>query len=111
MSNRPFSATSEAATSAARLQHLEALIEQMGQTLIATTETVESLALRLDTLTTQLEQQGQQIQQQGYQVFALSEAVQALVDNEGQSRAQVEQLTAALQSLIALFEGAEVNPS
>ncbi|NJL02129.1 MAG: hypothetical protein HC838_00435 [Spirulinaceae cyanobacterium RM2_2_10] len=109
MSDRQFPAASEAAASAARLQHLEALVEQMGQTLIATTETMESLATRVDTLTAQLQQQGQQVQQQGYQIFALSDAVQALVDNEGQSRAQIEQLTAALQSLIALFEGSEVN--
>jgi len=110
MSDRQFSAASEAAARAARLQHLETLVEQMGQTLIATTETVETLAARLDTLTAQLQQQGEQIQQQGYQVFALSDAVQALVDNDGRSRVQIEQLTSALQSLIALFEGSELNP-
>ncbi len=110
MSDRQFSAPSEATASAARVQHLEHLIEQMGRTLIATTETVESLATRVDTLTTQLQQQSQNVQQQGYQVFALSEAVQSLIDNEGESRAQLEQLTAALQSLIALFEGTELNP-
>lgn len=85
----------------ARLSRLESIVEQMAEAVIATTETIDRLTDRIDALTTQLEEQGQQVQQQRYQIFALSDAVQTLAENQDESLAQLTQLTAVVQSLMA----------
>lgn len=50
---------------------LEVLVQQIGEAVLTTTETIESLAARLDGLS-------QQVEQQSYQIFALSEEVKGL---------------------------------
>ena len=50
---------------------LESVVLQIGDAVLASTDTVDCVAERLNELT-------QQVQQQGYQIFALSEEVQAL---------------------------------
>jgi ABC-type transporter Mla subunit MlaD len=76
---------------------LETIVEQIGEAVLATTETIERLSNRVDALTTQ-------VQQQGYQIFALSDAIQTLAENQDNSLEQLAQLTEALQSLIARLE-------
>ena len=50
---------------------LESVVLQMGDAVVASTDTVDCVAERINELT-------QQVQQQGYQIFALSEEVQTL---------------------------------
>lgn len=76
---------------------LETIVEQIGEAVLATTETIERLSNRVDALTTQ-------VQQQGYQIFALSDAIQTLAENQDNSLEQLAQLTEALQSLVARLE-------
>lgn len=82
------------------IHHLELILQQMGEAVIATTETVERLAERLDDLTIQVQNQGQQ---QSYQIFALTEALQTLVDSQAESRQQIDKLTEALQDFVNLI--------
>lgn len=56
-------------------QQLEALMQHVGEAVVATTETVEQLAGHLDLV-------AQQVQQQGYQILALGETVQTLAENQ-----------------------------
>jgi ABC-type transporter Mla subunit MlaD len=76
---------------------LEAILLQMGEAVIASTETVDRLAAQLDALT-------KQVQQQGYQIFALSDAVQTLAENQDGALERIQQLTTALQQLVAAIE-------
>ena len=62
-------------------QKIENILERMGETVIATTETVETLAAKMENLVEQVQEQEQQIQQQGYQIFALSESIQSPGNN------------------------------
>lgn len=82
------------------LHHLEIIVGQIAEAVIATTETVERLAERVDTLATQVQTQGQQ---QSYQIFALSEALQTLVDSQNESKQQIAQLTEILQDFVKLI--------
>jgi ABC-type transporter Mla subunit MlaD len=77
--------------------HLEAVVRQIGEAVLATTETVEKLAAQVDTLASQ-------VQQQGYQIFALSDAVQTLAENHDNALEQLGQLTESLQRLVAAIE-------
>jgi uncharacterized protein YoxC len=82
------------------LQNLESIVQQMGEAVIAATETVETLAERVEALAVQVQNQGYQIQQQGYQIFALSDALQTFVDSQSESTKQLNQLSEILQNLV-----------
>lgn len=79
---------------------LEAVLLQMGEAVIATTDTVDRLAGQIDAL-------AKQVQQQGYQIFALSDAVQTLAENQDGAIERIQQLTIALQQLVAAIEDTE----
>ncbi|MBD1922420.1 hypothetical protein H6F77_15190 [Microcoleus sp. FACHB-831] len=98
MSNKEFNGVE------AKISRLESIVEQIGEAVLATTETIDRLADRVDALTIQVQEQGHQVQQQGYQLFALSEAVQTLADAQKDALQQTAQLTAALQRLVGDVE-------
>ncbi|KAM3105282.1 MULTISPECIES: hypothetical protein [unclassified Phormidesmis] len=81
---------------------MEFIVQQLGETVLMTTETIESLAERVDDLSNQVEQQG-------YQLFALSDAVQTLSVNQDDTLDRLNRLTETLQriaaSLSASLEG------
>ncbi|KAM3100945.1 hypothetical protein ACKFKF_10765 [Phormidesmis sp. 146-12] len=81
---------------------MEFIVQQLGETVLMTTETIESLAERVDDLSNQVEQQG-------YQLFALSDAVQTLSINQDDTLDRLNRLTETLQriaaSLSASLEG------
>jgi ABC-type transporter Mla subunit MlaD len=81
-------------------RRLEEIVEQMGEAVIATTETVDRLAARVDSL-------ANQVQQQGYQIFALSDSVQTLAENQDNALEQLAQLTDALRRLVAAIDDSE----
>ncbi|ACK68074.1 conserved hypothetical protein [Rippkaea orientalis PCC 8801] len=81
-------------------KQLESIIERIGEAVLATTDTVESIAHRLHQISDKIEQQDHQIQQQGYQIFALTESIQTLVDSQAESREQLTQLTKLLEILV-----------
>ena len=87
-----------------RFRRLESVVEQIGLAVIATTETVESLATQVDTLAVQLQHQGHQVQQQSYQIFALSDALQTVTNSQAESGRQITQLTEALQHLTVVIQ-------
>jgi ABC-type transporter Mla subunit MlaD len=90
----------------ARISRLEAIVGQIGEAVLATTETIDRLADRVDALAIQVQHQGHQVQQQGYQLFALSDAVQTLAETQNDSVQQLGQLTETLQRLAAAIEAA-----
>lgn len=71
---------------------MESLVQQLGETVLMTTETIESLADRVDDLSNQ-------VQQQGYQLFALSDAVQTLSANQDDTLDRLNRLTETLQRI------------
>ncbi len=81
----------------ARASHLENIVLQIGEAVLATAETVDQLAGEVNTLSSQ-------IQQQGYQIFALSNAVQTLAENQDVTLERLRQLTETLQSLVVAIE-------
>lgn len=81
-------------------RRLEEIVEQIGEAVIATTETVERLATRVDSL-------ANQVQQQGYQIFALSDSVQTLAENQDNALERLAQLTDALRRLVAAIDDSE----
>lgn len=97
-------ATKESLGLEARLSRLEAIVGQIGEAVLATTETIDRLAERVDALAIQVQHQGQQVQQQGYQIFALSDAVQSLAQSQNDSLEHFGQLTETLQRLTAAIE-------
>lgn len=76
---------------------LEAIVVQIGEAVLAATETVDRLASRADGL-------ANQVQQQGYQIFALSDAVQTLAEVQDQSLKRLDHLTAVLERLVIAIE-------
>ena len=76
---------------------IEAIVQQIGEAVLATTETVDRLASRVDAI-------AQQVQQQGYQIFALSDAVQTLAENHDSALERLGQLTDALKGLVSAIE-------
>lgn len=76
---------------------LEPLVEQIGEATLATTETVDRFAERVDALVNQ-------VQQQGYQIFALSDAVQTLTEAQAESLKRLDRLTSILERLVAAIE-------
>jgi ABC-type transporter Mla subunit MlaD len=91
----------------ARISRLEAIVGQIGEAVLATTETIDRLADRVDALAIQVQHQGHQVQQQGYQLFALSDAVQTLAETQNDSLQQLGQLTETLRRLAAAIEAAD----
>jgi ABC-type transporter Mla subunit MlaD len=87
-----------------KVGRLESIVEQIGEAVLSTTETIERLADRVDTLSVQVEAQGRQLQQQGYQIFALCDAVQTLADTQDDSLQKLTQLTRTLDRLMTLIE-------
>ena len=81
----------------ARISRLEAIVGQIGEAVLTTTETIDRLSDRIDALVIQVQHQGHQVQQQGYQIFALSDAVQTLAETQNDSLEQLGQLTQTLQ--------------
>jgi ABC-type transporter Mla subunit MlaD len=91
----------------ARISRLEAIVGQIGEAVLSTTETIDRLAERVDALAIQVQHQGHQVQQQGYQLFALSDAVQTLAETQHDSLEQLGQLTETLRRLAAAIEAAD----
>ncbi|MDM9382117.1 hypothetical protein QUB80_15550 [Chlorogloeopsis sp. ULAP01] len=87
-----------------KLNRLESIVEQIGEAVLSTTETIERLAYRVDNLSTQVEEQGKQVQQQGYQILALCDAVQTLAEIQDNSLQKLSQLTQSLERLMTLVE-------
>ena len=83
---------------------MESIVEQIGEAVLSTTETIERLAERLDTLSIQVEAQGQQVQQQGYQIVALCDTVQTLAESQHESLQKLNQLTQTLERFISLIQ-------
>lgn len=90
-----------------KISRLESIVEQIGEAVLSTTETIERLAERLDNLSCQVEAQGKQLQQQGYQIFALCDAVQTLAESQDDSLQRLTQLTQILDKLTCLIQGAD----
>ncbi|MDF2388385.1 hypothetical protein JMG10_43585 [Nostoc ellipsosporum NOK] len=88
-----------------KISRLESIVEQIGEAVISTTETIERLAERLENLSVQVEAQGKQVQQQGYQIFALCDAVQSLTESQDDSLKKLTQLTQSLDRLTSLIQG------
>jgi ABC-type transporter Mla subunit MlaD len=107
--SNPTPANKESLAVEARISRLEAIVGQIGEAVLATTETVERLADRVDALVIQVQHQGHQVQQQGYQLFALSDAVQTLAETQTDSLEQLAQLTETLQRLAAAIEEQKEN--
>ncbi|WP_446418452.1 hypothetical protein [Coleofasciculus sp.] len=95
----------------ARISRLESIVGQIGEAVLATTETIDRLGKRVDALAVQVQHQGHQVQQQGYQLFALSDAVQTLAENQNESLAELGQLTETLQRLAAAIEAQQKSVS
>lgn len=77
-----------------KISRLESIVEQLAETTIDTSETIEGLTHRIDALASQ-------VQQQGCQILALSKALQTLAENQEQSMQQLTQVTETLQRLMA----------
>ena len=76
---------------------LDAIVVQIGEAVLAATETIDRLASRTDGL-------ANQVQQQGYQIFALSDAVQTLAEVQDESLKRLDRLTAILERLVIAIE-------
>lgn len=73
-------------------EELAGVVQQIGDAVLITTETVENVSNHLDVLT-------QQVQQQGYQILALSESIQTLAENQDAAIARLDKLTTVLETL------------
>jgi len=94
-----------------RLARLEEIVEYIGEAVLAATDTVENLSERIDNLVEIVREQSEQVQQQGYQVFALSDAIETLVQSQSDSQSQIEQLTEALHSFVIAVNSANSSKS
>ena len=83
-----------------RLESLESIVQQIGEAVLATTETVERLSDRMDAL-------ANQVQQQGYQIFALSDAVQTITEAQHESLKRFDHLSNILERLVIAIEQPE----
>ncbi len=81
---------------------LELIVQQVGEAVLTTTETVEQLSGNIDAL-------AKQVQQQGYQIFALSDAVQTIAENQDATLERLGQLTSTLQRLVAAIEDGDTG--
>ncbi len=76
------------------------LVQQIGEAVLASTDTVDRLSERMDSL-------ANQVQQQGYQIFALSDAVQTLAEVQEESLKRLDRLTDVLERLVIAIEQPE----
>ncbi|MBE9006321.1 hypothetical protein IQ259_14955 [Fortiea sp. LEGE XX443] len=88
-----------------KVSRLESIVEQIGEAVLTTTETIESLAERLDHLSMQVEAQGKHLQQQSNQIFALCDALQNLAQSQDYTVQKLAQLTQTLDKLTSLIQG------
>jgi chromosome segregation ATPase len=88
----------------AKVNRLESIVEQIGEAVLATTETIDRLGDRVNNIGVQLEEQGRQIQQQGYQILALCDAVQTLAETQDDSLQKLSQLTQTLDRLMTMIQ-------
>jgi len=91
----------------AKFSRLESIVEQIGDAVLSTTETIERLGQRVDSLSLQLEIQGKQVQQQSYQIFSLCDAVQSLADSHKESTQQITKLSQTLDALVSLIQDSD----
>ena len=91
-----------------KVRRLESIVEQIGEAVLTTTETIERLAERLDHLSVQVEAQGKQLQQQGHQIFTLCDTLQGLAQSQDDNGQKLTQLTQTLDRLTSLIQGDEV---
>lgn len=82
---------------------LEPIVQQIGEAVLASIETVDRLSERMDALALQ-------VQQQGYQIFALSDAVQTLVEAQNGAFQRLDRLTDVLEQLVTAIEQPEELP-
>ncbi len=87
-----------------RLDRLENVVHHIGNALLATTQAVQNLAMEMDALSHQIQKQGQQFQQQGYQVFAITDAVQVLLESQAATNKQLSELMITLTRLSEAIE-------
>lgn len=90
-----------------KINRLESIVEQIGEAVLATTETIDRLADRMDNLSVQVEAQGIQVQQQGYQILALCDAVQTLTESQDYSLQKLTQLTQNIDRLMTMIQGVD----
>lgn len=76
---------------------LALIVQQVGEAVLASTETVDRLSERMDAL-------ADQVQQQGYQIFALSDSVQTLAQVQEESLKRLDRLTIALERFVNAIE-------
>ena len=94
-----------------RLERLELICEQMGEAVIAASETVEHLSSKIDSLLKRIEYGTEQTSEQGNQILALSECLQTLVEINSQSIMGVDRLTSTVQDLLPLSQPDVEDPS
>jgi ABC-type transporter Mla subunit MlaD len=82
---------------------LTSIVQQIGEAVLATTDTMDTLAQRVDGL-------AHQVQQQGYQLFALSDVVQTLAETQGESLKRLDKLTDVLERLVMAIEQQDEEP-
>jgi ABC-type transporter Mla subunit MlaD len=80
-----------------RLDSLESIVQQIGEAVLATTETIDRLSDRMDALVNQ-------VQQQGYQNFALTDAVQTITEVQQESLKRLDKVSDALERLVRVIE-------
>lgn len=83
-------------------EELAMIVQQVAEAVLASTETVDRLAERMDALV-------EQVQQQGYQIFALSDAVQSIAEVQEDSLKRMDRLTDALERLVAIIDQPPVD--
>jgi ABC-type transporter Mla subunit MlaD len=92
-----------------KISRLESIVEQIGEAVLTTTETIERLADRLDYLSMQVEAQGKQLQQQGHQIFALCDTLQNQAQCQDCTLQKLTQLTQTLDKLTSLIQGLDTE--
>ncbi len=90
-----------------KVSRLESIVEQIGEAVLATTETIDRLGDRVNNIGAQVEEQGKQIQQQSYQIMALCDAVQSLAETQDDSLQKLSQLTQTLDRLMTMIQSEE----
>ena len=83
---------------------LELIVQQIGEAVLVTTETVTHLSQHMDGL-------ANHVQQQGYQIFALSDAVQTLTEAHQESLKRLDRLTDVLERLVTAVDPSDLPPS
>lgn len=81
---------------------LESVVQNIGEAVLASIDTVDRLAQQMDVLTNQ-------VQQQGYQIFALTDAVQALTEAQHESLKRLDRLTDVLDNLVNAVNPADLT--